>query len=60
MYKSYFLELGGFDLGLKMYGGENFELSLKVNIAVVIKYNNHNYFLQSAHYNNLSMRFSFG
>ncbi|XP_033626031.1 N-acetylgalactosaminyltransferase 7-like [Asterias rubens] len=34
MYKSYFLELGGFDLGLKMYGGENFELSLK-NIARV-------------------------
>lgn len=31
MDKSYFFELGGYDPGLQIWGGENFELSFKVS-----------------------------
>jgi len=35
MDRKYFFELGAYDPGLKIWGGENFELSFKVCIKVV-------------------------
>lgn len=38
MDRKYFFELGAYDPGLKIWGGENFELSFKVclyNISIV-------------------------
>lgn len=35
MDKSYFFELGGYDPGLQIWGGENFELSFKVSFWIM-------------------------
>lgn len=37
--RNYFLELGAYDPGLLVWGGENFELSFKVSITLIYIYN---------------------
>lgn len=36
--RNYFLELGAYDPGLLVWGGENFELSFKVSIILIYIY----------------------
>ena len=36
MYKQYFFDLGGYDTGMDIWGGENLEMSYRVRIYIAI------------------------
>ena len=40
MDREYFFEMGAYDPGLKIWGGENFELSFKVSNGIVLHIQN--------------------